>query len=214
MPPIPLESPQEWQGWSNAHTAVHESVRCRDLEGAAADSRAAPALTPRRPPPRATRTRDPRVKSPEALCPEGFENGRNDAAHVGLVPLVYVSQSVIAETPRVPPMLDDASSGPASASGDLVADFTTRSAPPEPPWTLLLRPAQRGDDAEARALAMRLAHQVLAESVIALAHEVLAGGPHATAKAIELAGASSRRCRRFLRAAESGRALMALSKAP
>jgi len=128
-----------------------------------------------------------RIKSPEALCPGGLENGRNDAAQVGLVPLVYVSQSVIAETPRVTPILDDASSGPASASGDLVADFTTRSAPPEPPWTLLLRAAQRGDDAEARALAMRLAHQVLAEPVIALAHEVLAGGPHAAAKAIELA---------------------------
>jgi hypothetical protein len=34
-----------------------------------------------------------------------------------------------------------------------------------------------------------LAHQVLASPAIQLAHEVLAGGPHATAKAIALAEA-------------------------
>jgi hypothetical protein len=34
---------------------------------------------------------------------------------------------------------------------------------------------------------VRLAHQILASPAIQLAHEVLAGGPHATAKAIELA---------------------------
>jgi hypothetical protein len=38
---------------------------------------------------------------------------------------------------------------------------------------------------------VRLAHQVLASRAIQLAHEVLAGGPHATAKAIELAEALS-----------------------
>jgi hypothetical protein len=34
---------------------------------------------------------------------------------------------------------------------------------------------------------VQLAHSVLASPAIQLAHEVLAGGPHATAKAIELA---------------------------
>jgi hypothetical protein len=34
---------------------------------------------------------------------------------------------------------------------------------------------------------VELAHQVLASPAIRLAHEVLAGGPHATARAIELA---------------------------
>jgi hypothetical protein len=34
---------------------------------------------------------------------------------------------------------------------------------------------------------VQLAHWVLASPAIQLAHEVLAGGPHATAKAIELA---------------------------
>src|SRR5258708_25430797 len=58
-------------------------------------------------------------------------------------------------------------------------------------WTELLRAAQRGDESETRALAVRLAHQVLASPAIQLAHEVLAGGPHATAKAIELAAALS-----------------------
>jgi hypothetical protein len=32
-----------------------------------------------------------------------------------------------------------------------------------------------------------MAHEVLSSPVVALAHQVLAGGPHATAKAIELA---------------------------
>jgi hypothetical protein len=58
-------------------------------------------------------------------------------------------------------------------------------------WTELLRAAQRGDESETRSLAVRLAHQVLASPAIQLAHEVLAGGPHATAKAIELAEALS-----------------------
>jgi hypothetical protein len=58
-------------------------------------------------------------------------------------------------------------------------------------WTELLRAAERGDESETRALAVRLAHQVLASPAIQLAHEVLAGGPHATAKAIELAEALS-----------------------
>jgi hypothetical protein len=58
-------------------------------------------------------------------------------------------------------------------------------------WTELLRAAQRGDESETRGLAVRLAHQVLASPAIQLAHDVLAGGPHATAKAIELAEALS-----------------------
>ncbi len=56
-------------------------------------------------------------------------------------------------------------------------------------WTELLRAAERGDECETRALAVRLAHQVLASPAIQLAHDVLAGGPHATAKAIALAEA-------------------------
>jgi hypothetical protein len=56
-----------------------------------------------------------------------------------------------------------------------------------PAWTNLLEAVEQGDEVEARALAVRLAAEVLASPVIALAREVLAGGPHATAKVIELA---------------------------
>jgi hypothetical protein len=51
----------------------------------------------------------------------------------------------------------------------------------------LLHAVDHGDEAETRALALRLAHQVLGSPAIHLAHEVLAGGQHATTKAIELA---------------------------
>jgi hypothetical protein len=43
------------------------------------------------------------------------------------------------------------------------------------------------DEAETQRLAVRLAADLLAAPVIALAHEVLARGPNATAKAVELA---------------------------
>jgi hypothetical protein len=54
-------------------------------------------------------------------------------------------------------------------------------------WTNLLEAVERRDEVQTRALAVKLAAEVLASPVIALAHEVLAGGPHATTKAIELA---------------------------
>jgi hypothetical protein len=53
--------------------------------------------------------------------------------------------------------------------------------------TELLRAVKQGQEVETRALAVRLAHEVLSSRAIQLAHEVLAGGPHATAKAVELA---------------------------
>src|SRR5262249_48307998 len=53
--------------------------------------------------------------------------------------------------------------------------------------TELLHAAEHGEDTETRALAVRLAHHVLASPAIQLAHEVLAGGEHAATKAIELA---------------------------
>jgi hypothetical protein len=56
-----------------------------------------------------------------------------------------------------------------------------------PAWTSLLRAVDRGDEVEARTLAVQMAHEVLSSPSIALAHEVLAGGPLATAKAVELA---------------------------
>ena|SRR5882672_5838585 len=120
------------------------------------------------------------------MCAADLEKSRDDAASVGDVRVVYVSRSAVAETPHPPPPNDEAS-GPASASRDVFGDFKTRSAPSEPLWTLLLQAAQQGDDAEARALGMRLAHQVLAAPIIAMAHEVLAGGPRDAAKAVELA---------------------------
>jgi hypothetical protein len=74
-----------------------------------------------------------------------------------------------------------------SRSLEIVEDFATSSEGRGPAWDELLRAAERGDECETRALAVRLAHHVLASPAIQLAHEVLAGGPHATAKAIELA---------------------------
>lgn len=50
-----------------------------------------------------------------------------------------------------------------------------------------LHVAERGDPVETRALAVRLAHEVLSAPAVTLAHELLGGGPYATAKAIELA---------------------------
>jgi hypothetical protein len=55
------------------------------------------------------------------------------------------------------------------------------------PWTKLLAAAERGDGIETRALAVGLAAEVLASPLVVLAHEILAGGPLATSKAIQLA---------------------------
>jgi hypothetical protein len=52
----------------------------------------------------------------------------------------------------------------------------------------LLEAVARGDDTETRALSIRLASEIIADPLVSLAHQVLAGGPHATANAIELAG--------------------------
>jgi len=78
-----------------------------------------------------------------------------------------------------------------SRSSGIIEDFQTRAEGHGAAWAKLLGHAERGDEVETRALAVQLAHQVLASPVIQLAHEVLAGGPHATAKAIELAEALS-----------------------
>jgi hypothetical protein len=74
-----------------------------------------------------------------------------------------------------------------SRSSEIVGDSAVAVKERGPAWARLLRAAERGDDAETRRLAVELAHQVLASPAIRLAHEVLAGGPHATARAIELA---------------------------
>ena len=82
-------------------------------------------------------------------------------------------------------------SEPVSRSLEIIEDFATSSEGRGLAWDSLLRAVERGDECETRALAVRLAHHVLASPTIQLAHEVLAGGPHATVKAIELAAALS-----------------------
>jgi hypothetical protein len=82
--------------------------------------------------PSGTRTRDLRIKSPAANCTIGHESGCENASPVASVPMVYVAQRAI--------------------------DQST----PVPPWTLLLQAAQRGDEAQARALG---AQRVTSESV-------------------------------------------------
>lgn len=44
-----------------------------------------------------------------------------------------------------------------------------------------------GKSGRVRELAVRMAHEVVSSPAVALAHQVFAGGAHATAKAIELA---------------------------
>jgi hypothetical protein len=51
----------------------------------------------------------------------------------------------------------------------------------------LVAVSDRGDNPEATALALKVACAVLACPAVALAHEVMAGGPHVAAKGTELA---------------------------
>jgi len=74
-----------------------------------------------------------------------------------------------------------------SRSSEIIDDSGGSNSDRGPTWTELLRAAERGDEAGARALAITVAAEVLASPVVVMAHEVLAGGPHATAKAVELA---------------------------
>jgi hypothetical protein len=78
-------------------------------------------------------------------------------------------------------------SRPVSRSSEIIDDSGGSNSDRGPTWTELLRAAERGDEAGARALAVTVAAEVLASPVVVMAHQVLAGGPHATAKAIELA---------------------------
>ena len=77
-----------------------------------------------------------------------------------------------------------------SRSLEIIEDFATSSEGRGSAWDELLRAAERGDDVETRVLAVRLAH-TFSRLRRSSSHEVLAGGPHATAKAIELAEALS-----------------------
>lgn len=70
---------------------------------------------------------------------------------------------------------------------EITADFSEASSDRGPAWTRLLGAVDRGDSVAVRELAVQLAHEVLSSAGVALAHQVLAGGPHATAKAIQLA---------------------------
>ncbi len=59
------------------------------------------------------------------------------------------------------------------------------------PASELLHAVERGDESETRRLAVLIAHEVLSSPVVTLAHAVLAGGPHATARAIQTCRALS-----------------------
>ena len=80
-----------------------------------------------------------------------------------------------------------ASSRLVSRSSEIIGEFAGAKSELGPVWTKLLEAVAQGHDVEARALAVCLAHEVLSSPAVVLAHTVLAGGPHATAKAIELA---------------------------
>jgi hypothetical protein len=55
------------------------------------------------------------------------------------------------------------------------------------PWTELLKAIAAGDEVLTRARAVKLAAELITSPIVVLAQQVLAGGPHATARAIELA---------------------------
>jgi integrase-like protein len=134
--------------------------------------------------PTGTRTRDLRIKSLGAECAGGLEKQENGDAAAGDVHVVYASQRVTADTCQtMAPEPDVADASEISCSIEIAAPASDRGTT----CTELLRAVKQGQEAETRALAVRLAHEVLSSRAILLAHEVLAGGPHATAKALELA---------------------------
>jgi hypothetical protein len=117
----------------------------------------------------------PRTKSPRAKDAEALENGCGSVDHVPRVPVVYVSE----EAPRSADAgLTDAGNAGSSA---------TPLCPFEAMCTEVLREARRSDSPRAGILGEKLAAKVLASPAVSLAHQVLAGGPHAIVKATELA---------------------------
>ena len=99
---------------------------------------------------------------------------------------MYASQRVTADTCQtIVPEPDVADASDVSCPIEVAASACDRGTT----CSALLRAVKQGQEAETRALAVRLAHEVLSSRAILLAHEVLAGGPHATAKALELAEA-------------------------
>jgi hypothetical protein len=119
------------------------------------------------------------------MCNKDLEKGREDAAPAGDVRLVYVSQCVESESGCQPSVAVSRLLPP--RSGDIAEQLAMPAASAGPTWTDLLQAAECGDEAETQSLAIRLPAELLTAPVIALAHEVLAGGPNATAKAVELA---------------------------
>jgi hypothetical protein len=125
--------------------------------------------------PSGARTRDLRIKSPRPKDTEPHENGCGGTDHVPRVPVLYVS----AEGPR-PADAGSTDAGDAGSSATSLHRF-------EAICIELLREARLSDSPRTRSLGQKLAAKVLAAPAVALAHQVLAGGPHATAKAVELA---------------------------
>jgi hypothetical protein len=103
--------------------------------------------------PTGIRTRDLRIKGPEATCSTGLENGCDDAASVGDVRLVYVSQCVESESCgklSKPPVADSRLLPP--GSDEIAEQPATPRASLRPTWTDPLQAAER-DYEETRRLA-------------------------------------------------------------
>ena len=74
-----------------------------------------------------------------------------------------------------------------SAKSLLISEEAFRTLDQLGPASHLLQAVERGDESETQRWATFIAHEVLSSPIVTLAHAVLAGGPHTTARAIELA---------------------------
>jgi hypothetical protein len=100
------------------------------------------------------------------------------------VPVLYASHRVIERSTDGDASDPDART---AASRSLTLDSFASAVDDEPTCAKLLRASAEGKQHEVRPLAIKLAIEVLALPIIALAHEVLAGRGDADGKAIELA---------------------------
>jgi hypothetical protein len=104
--------------------------------------------------PAGTRTRDLRIKSPEAMCDAGLENGCDDGAPVHDVRRVYVSQRVESESDgklSKPPVADSRLLPP--GSGEIAEQPAVPRASPRPTWTGPLQPTGWDDEGESQRFA-------------------------------------------------------------
>ena len=121
------------------------------------------------------------LKSPGEIGTATLEKGSDESESPLSVRVVYASQRV------TPDMASGAGSHPPWTRPQAMGLDAEPGGARELTCVELLRAAARGDETETRALGVKLAAEVMAAPKVVLAHEVLASGTRATAKAVELA---------------------------